>query len=182
MIALTIFLFCVFAALGTGILSGYSDFRGLKIPNGYSAVILGLFPLCYAALWILDDLDIFQSLTSHLLALLLVFAITAALFSFGVMGAADSKLGSAFALWVGLQGLVPFLFVMSIAGAMLALISLMFKKRPLIKNPRPDSWIDVVQKGGNKVPYGIAIVIGAFYSFHHIGYLQLQTLVNAFNL
>ena len=183
MIALIIFLFCVFGALGTGLLAGYSDFRGLTIPNAYSAVILGLFPLCYALLFLLGQVGVFhQGLASHVIAMVLVFSITAVMFSFGILGAADSKLGSAFALWVGLQGLMAFLFFMALVGAVLALASLYFKKKKPLVKPRLGSWIDVIQSGGNKVPYGIAITCGAFVAFYDLGYLQLSYLALAFNL
>lgn len=182
MIALTIFLFCVFAVLGTGILSGLSDFRGFIIPNAYSAVVLGLFPVCYAALFVLGGVDVFQSLSSHVVALVVVFGVTAVMFSLGVLGAADSKLASAFALWTGLKGLFGFLFFMALMGAVLAFFALLLKKRALFKNPRVGGWIEVAQAGGNKVPYGIAIVFGAFVAFYDLGYLRFDFLVDVFNL
>lgn len=52
MIALTLFLIFIFAVLGLGVLAGLSDLRGLTIPNLYSGLILGAFPLCYVLMWV----------------------------------------------------------------------------------------------------------------------------------
>ena len=53
MFSLLIFLTCLFAAGGVGVLAAYSDFRGLTIPNWHSGLIIGLFFVCYGFLWFL---------------------------------------------------------------------------------------------------------------------------------
>ena len=183
MITLTLFLIFIFAVLGLGVLAGFSDLRGLTIPNLYSALIACAFPLCYALMWVLGvQDDIFAPVWSHLGALGIVFLISAAMFYFGIMGAADSKLASAYALWLGLGALPLFLFVMTLVGALLGVVALYIKKNKPFKSPQEGGWPAQLQAGKNKVPYGIAIVIGAAYGFYVAGYLSLTNLAAVFGI
>ncbi len=178
MFLLIIYLACLFVAVGTGVLAGMSDIRGLKIPNMYSVVVILAFVVCYGVLWAFGREDVLSSLSSHLLGAVIVFGVTAAMFAFGMIGAADSKLGTAYALWVGLRGIFPFLFYMTLVGGLLGLVSLVIKKRKPFKSPPEGSWIAQVQAGESKVPYGVAIVIGALASFVNIGYFSVDVLAS----
>ncbi|HOO81440.1 MAG TPA: prepilin peptidase [Alphaproteobacteria bacterium] len=176
MLLLIVFLMCLFVVIGTGGLSALSDLRGMTIPNLHSLIVLGAFVFCYGALWFGGRDDVFASLASHIVAALIVFLITLAMFMGKLMGAGDSKLASALALWAGLKGLVPFIFYMSVAGGVLALAALALKKWAPVKAPKPESWVAQVQGGASKVPYGVAIVLGALASFVKIGYFDLDVL------
>ena len=183
MISLTLFLIFVFVALGLGVLAGLSDLRGLTIPNLYSGLILGAFPLCYLLMWVFGVQDaIFAPLWSHLGAAGVIFIISAAMFHFNIMGAADSKLASAYALWLGLGALPLYLFIMTLAGALLGVGALYIKKNKPFKSPKEGSWPAQLQAGKSKVPYGIAIVAGAAYGFYVAGYLSLTNLAAAFGI
>ncbi len=182
MISLIFFLIIVLAVLGVGLLAGASDYKGLTIPNAYSFYIAAAFPLCFILMWLLGHGSIFESLWSHIGALVVVFAISAALYHFRFMGAADSKLASAYALWLGLGAVPLFLFVMTLAGALLGVAALFIKKKKPFKSPPEGSWPARLQAGENKVPYGIAIVIGAFYGFYVAGYLDLTQLAIVFDI
>lgn len=181
MIALILFFIFVFSVLGVGVLAGLSDFRGLVIPNSYSVAIAALFPVCYVLMWVMG-VDIFGSLWSHIGALVVIFIVSAAMFHFGIMGAADSKLASAYALWLGFGALPLFLFVMTLVGAILGVFALFVKKNKPFKAPQEGGWIARLQAGENKVPYGIAIVFGALYGFYVAGYLDFENLVSVFSL
>ena len=172
----------MFSVLGIGALGAWSDIKSLTIPNLYSALILGAFPVCYILMWLLGGTEIFLPWWSHLGALVIVFAVSAALFFFGIMGAADSKLATAYALWIGLGNLAVFLFLMSIVGALLGVFAVVVKKRKPFKAPRDGGWIAQLQAGGNKVPYGVAIVFGAAFGFFHVGYLDIAVLAKAFGI
>lgn len=182
MITLVFFLVCVLVALGVGLLAALSDIRGLQIPNIYSAIIAAGFPVCYALMWLFGNTDMFMPLWSHITSALIVLAVSAILFFRGVMGAADSKLASAFSLWLGLSALPVFLFVMSLFGALLGVAALYIKKKKPFKAPAKGSWAEQLQAGKNKVPYGVAIVAGAIYAFYHVGYLQFEELALAFGI
>jgi Flp pilus assembly protein protease CpaA len=176
MIALIVFLACVFVAVAAGAMAAWSDWKGMTIPNLYSALIIGaFFPAFIFVKW-LGPSAVFFSLTSHLLAALIVFGVTAVMFAVKAIGAADSKLGTAFAFWVGLKGLPAFLFYMALAGGLLGLTALALRKWKPVKNPPAGSWIARVQAGEGSVPYGIAISLGALASFLYLGYLGVDVL------
>jgi len=176
MILLLVFLVSLFLVCGSGVLAALSDLRGMTIPNFYSVIVLGAFVFCYVALWLGGRDDVFSPLLSHLLALLIVFFVTLAMFMANMMGAGDSKLASALALWVGMKGLMPFVVYMTVVGGLLALVALVLRRWAPIKDPKPDSWVAQVQSGASKVPYGVAIVLGALASFVKIGYFDLDVL------
>lgn len=176
MFLLIFFLFAVFAALGAGILAALSDLRGMTIPNILSVAIIAAFFAAYGVLWLSGRDDVFGSVSSHLLSVVIVFGVTLAMFMLRAIGAGDSKLASAFALWTGLKGMMPFLFYMALAGGVLGLAALALRKWKPVKAPREGGWIARVQNGENGVPYGAAIFAGALASFVKLGYLGPEVL------
>jgi prepilin peptidase CpaA len=87
------------------------------------------------------------------------------LFSFGFVGGGDAKLLAAAGVWLGFEGLVPFLTMTAVAGGLLAVILLARSLFPLalglMKPGVPP------RAGGLKpsVPYGYAIAAGAILAF-----------------
>ena len=175
MLLLIIFLFCLFVAVAYGAMAAVSDFKGMTIPNMHSVVIFALFVACYLVLWVFGGAGVFSSVLSHLLGFLLVFALGFALFAFKVWGAGDQKLLAAFSVWMGFSGVPVFLVYTSLFGGVLGLVALYLKKYKPVAEPPKGSWIDQVQGGASKVPYGIAIMLGALASFVKIGYFSIDT-------
>ncbi len=175
MLALTVFLTCLLIAAFTGVLATISDVRGLTIPNVYSLIVIAAFAVCWGVLWFLGEHGVLPSLFSSLLAAVIFFAVSLALYAWGMLGAADSKLGTAYALWVGVSGLPPFLVYMTLAGGVLGIVALVIQKRKPFAAPLEGSWVHQVQNGKSKVPYGIAIVLGVLASFAHLGYFEYET-------
>ena len=178
MLALIVFLASILLIMTMGAKASLSDLKGLTIPNRYSIVALGIYGACFLLLTILGRADILPTLTSSLLAALIFFGVTFIMFSFKLLGAADSKLGTVFSLWVGLKALPVFLFYMTLMGGVLAIIAIILKKKPMIKEPLVDSWVDKVQKGDSKVPYGVAIFVGLLATFIKLGYFRYETFVS----
>lgn len=174
MFFLIVYLTSIFVVLGVGVIAAHSDIKGMTIPNICSVIILAVFVVCYLVMWLSGNEAIFYPLLSHILAFVLVFLSTLALFAFKLVGAGDSKLSSAYALWMGMQGLIPFLFYMALAGGLLGVFAVILKKYAPIKDPKPDGWVAQVQGGASKVPYGVAIVIGVLASFVKIGYFNVD--------
>jgi len=175
MLGLLLFLFGVFVTLGMCYLAAKSDYKGFKIPNLVSIVIIGSFFVTYGGLTLLEQREVFfKPIGMHLGSAFLVLMITGAMFAMKKLGAGDSKLATAIALWTGFSGLVPFLFYMSLTGGLIAGVSLYLQKKKPIAAPTEGSWIDVVQKGGGVVPYGIAIAIGALASFIYLGFFSFS--------
>lgn len=172
-----IIIFCVLVALGFGLASAWSDFNGLTISNLYSAAIVAAFiPAFLAMSFMAPEVAYFASWKAHLLAFGLVFGVSFLLFFTNILGAGDSKLASAYALWIGMVGLPSFLFFMTVCGGVLGLITIVIRKTKPVKNPKEGSWIAKAQEGVSAVPYGIAITFGAVIAFYQIGYFDPGTL------
>lgn len=182
MIGFLFFFFGIIVTIGMCGLAAWTDFKGFKIPNIISLIIIAAFGLAYTVTHFTGQSQVtFFALSSHIIAFLLVFAVTMALFAAKIMGAGDSKLMSAVSLWLGLTGLVPFLFYMSFIGGALAGSSLLLKKYKPFKNPPKETWIEKAQEGVNSVPYGIAIAAGTFISFCILGYFSPSKWTEMFN-
>lgn len=179
MLSLVVFLTCIFIAVAIGLLAAWSDIQGLTIPNWHSGVIIVSFLAAFVLMHLLGHAPVFSGVKSHLLAGIIIFGITALLFGLRVMGAADSKLSTAFAFWVGIPGLPAFLFYTTLIGGVMGLASLIIGRWKPFKNPGAGGWIARVQAGENKVPYGVAIALGALATFVKLGYFgeRLLTLL-----
>jgi prepilin peptidase CpaA len=179
MLVLLIFLFSLCGAVTMLWLAAVSDFKSFTIPNHYSLVVASLFCLAFLSVTLFtSDVTIFLSFTSHLMAFAVTLGITALMYALKLLGAGDSKLMASVGLWLGLTGLVPFLFYMSVAGGVLAGVTLYLKKKPMQETPLEGSWIDTSQKGENRLPYGIAIAFGGVMAFLMNGYFSPSSWIS----
>lgn len=169
--------FGMLVAVGFGVASAISDFRSMTIPNIYAGGIALAFIPAFLADWFTGaGMEFFYGWQSHLMAAAGVFGLTFVLFTARVIGAGDSKLCSAFALWVGVAGLASFLFYMAITGALLGLATKLMNSKQLVAAPKEGSWIAQSQAGRLGVPYGIAICVGAIIAFYQLGYFSPEKL------
>lgn len=169
--------FCMLVAIGFGIASAISDIKSMTIPNIYAGFIaLAFLPAFAADALTGNGMEFFSDWKSHLIVGFAAFVVTFILFSFRLVGAGDSKLCSAFALWVGAAGISFLLFYMAIIGAFLGLATKILNKKKFVNNPAPGSWIERSQSGNMGVPYGVAICIGAIIAFYQLGYFSPDKL------
>jgi prepilin peptidase CpaA len=169
------FLFGLLVTIGMCGLAALSDFKGFRIPNLVALVIVGAFLASYGITSLTGQRDaIFMPAVSHFGAATIVFLITMILFAFKLLGAGDSKFATAVALWLGFQGLAPFLFYMALIGGLLGVVSLALRHRKPFKNPPQGTWLAKAQEGHNAVPYGIAIAGGTVIAFIFLGYFSLD--------
>ena len=143
--------------VGTVILLVYAaavDVSRFEIPNSVSVVIAGL-GLVHGLLlphfgW-----------TGHLLAPLLMFTFGLAAFALGWLGGGDVKLMTAVSVWTGLAGLPPFFLATALAGGVLVLFLVASRLAwpALSRSSAPP----LVFTRGGKIPYGVAIAIGAVW-------------------
>lgn len=142
----------------------------MTIPNKYSVIIIGAFFVAYLAnLGFSGDIRYVSFINVSLAAAGIMFVVSFILFATKVMGAGDSKLATALALWVGLKGLAPLLVGMALVGALLSLATIVLRKKAIWAAAPEGSWVAQAQAGRNAVPYGIAIVAGAFFAFFKLG-------------
>ena len=159
----------IMIVLAVTVLGCISDIRSLRIPNAYSLIVIA----CFVPAWSAEPRN-FAPLWDHLAAMAIIFSITYAMFTAGMMGGGDSKFGTALGLWVGLKGLLPFVFYMALMGGILGAVALGLRNKKLFSNPIPGSWVEQLQSGQNAVPYGVAISLGCWASFLHTGLLDHQ--------
>lgn len=176
MIWLIVYLTCLFVAVWAGLMSAWSDVKGMTIPNHYALIVAGSFLPAYLVAY-LTGVDVFSSVLVHIISVVVVFAVTFGMFAMGMFGGGDSKLITAFSLWFGGGKLALFTFVVAIAGSLVGVVALILKKWKPVKDPAENSWVYRVQNGENVVPYGVAIIIGAVVVFLAEGYFALPTLL-----
>ncbi len=137
-----------------------SDALTLEIPNTLSiGLVAGFLCLAMAA-----GADI-THVAAHLGAGLAVLAVGAGLFFARIIGGGDAKLLAAASVWTGFETLPAFLFHMALAGGVLALCILIYRRMPLpaalAASPR---WRRLHNPDAG-VPYGIAIGLGGLLVF-----------------
>lgn len=94
------------------------------------------------------------------------------MFAMRWIGGGDAKLMAAASLWLGLQGLAPFVIYTALAGGALALLLLGMRSawvRPFAAGGPP--WVDRLATPGGSAPYGVAIALGALLAFFQQGVL-----------
>jgi prepilin peptidase CpaA len=128
-------------------IASITDIKERRIPNWTVLAVAALF-----VPWAVTQ---HVSVLSALGAAAIAFAISCAMYAFGVVGAGDSKLLTVTALFAGLGQLLPFLLLVALTGGVVALVSM--AARPV----RALVMIQMRGKGdfGRGVPYGVAIAV-----------------------
>ncbi|MHA3841383.1 A24 family peptidase [Sphingomonas aestuarii] len=145
-----VFATILLVALGLLLVSaGIEDARKRTIANWKNAAIAALAPLW----WIANGLDVWPDMALLLLSGVVVFALFALAFHFGMMGGGDVKMLGALALWLPLQPLVWLLILMSLIGGALTVIMMIEHRWKNSETPL-------------EIPYGVAIAIAAIVVFY----------------
>ena len=158
-------------ALAIATVGAVNDVRGRRIPNWltYSGII--------AALLVRFVLGGWAEVRDGLAGMLLAGGIFFLLFLLGAMGGGDVKLMGAVGAWVGLAQVGILLIVAAVAGGLLAVGYMLVYKRILetLRNMmellrhhltegfKPHPFLNVRETNTLRLPYGLAIAIGAFY-------------------
>ena len=135
------------------VIAAVTDFLDQRIPNWLVIAVAALFAV--QALRHLPDISWISQLGAGALCLVVGMV----LFALGQMGAGDAKLLAVVALWCGLRGLLPLLFVTSIAGLVLV-GSLLVARRLLASRWGGSERLPKSLRVGQGVPFGVAIAIG----------------------
>ncbi len=123
-----------------------NDIRHRRIPNWTVLAVAALF-----GIWAFVGPAV--SVASSLAAAGIILLTTGVLYAFRLLGAGDSKLMTAVALFAGLAHLVQFALATVIAGGVLALASLVVHQARAFAVTRTGSDF------GRDIPYGVAIAI-----------------------
>lgn len=148
-----ILLFALFA--GCQIMAAVNDAMTMKIPNWISLALLAGFILIMPFAW--TD---FSTLSSHLMVGFGVFAVAFGMFAAGWLGGGDAKLLAATAFWFQPVDLISYIYVTAIAGGIFAFM-LLIGRRYVPARVVTSPWLQGMFKDKSKMPYGIALAIGA---------------------
>src|SRR4051812_15966085 len=96
----------------------------------------------------------------HIAAGLVLFAAGAGLFRLGVWGGGDVKFMAAISLWFGWGGLPAWLFMVALAGGVLALAILVLRNTVATPAPWWPGWLNRLHRQDEGIPYGIALGAG----------------------
>ena len=150
----------VFAALL--LIAAIYDIRQRRIPNWTVAALIAAY-LGGALLHLTP-----QGWTTSLAAFAVAIVGSGALYLFGVLGAGDSKLFSATALFLGFGNLLLLTCTTAVAGGVLALGFLMFRPRSALSSLTARGR---AAGGKSGIPYGVAIAVGGLSTAVLIRYL-----------
>ena len=155
----------VLVALGGAV----SDIRSARIPNRltYSALLAAL-SLRLALLGL-------SGLKSGTVGMLVAGGLFCVLFVLGAMGGGDLKLMAAVGAWVGSTQVMTLILAAALAGGLLAIGRIIFTKMVgqtlrnimrlicyrLTSGLQPHPELNVQSLGSQRVPFGVAIAVGA---------------------
>jgi len=149
-----IMLFLLMAVGAVITLAAVYDAATLTIPNWISIVLVGLFPV--AAICSGSDLT---SVGLHLAIGFAALLVGMVLFAFNFIGGGDAKFFAAVSLFIGLPDMGSYLFMVVVAGGVLAMVLLVARRISLMGISM--DWFLKFTRGGSVIPYGIAIAFGA---------------------
>lgn len=142
------FLFCVCYAIIT-------DFRTLLIPNWISLTLVATFAV-FAIFHVAAG-----AIGGHLFVTAIVLALSIVFFVLGWIGGGDVKFMSAMALWMGPDYITPFVVLMALLGAALAMSLISIDKYGSFLTPRAQEIWPVSRlmqlARSRQCPYGVAI-------------------------
>src|SRR5204863_2413680 len=112
----------------------------------------------------------------HVGAGAIVLAIAFACFAIGQVGGGDAKIAAAAALWFGFAHLMNYLLYASLFGGALTLLLLQFRQWPLPYALAGQTWLIRLHAKENRVPYGIALAIGALMIYPETEWIRAVDL------
>jgi prepilin peptidase CpaA len=140
----------IFPALMT--YAAFSDLFTMTISNWISIVLVAAF-VVLAFLFGVPA----TAIGLHLVAGLMVLAVTFTLFAFGWIGGGDAKLAATTAVWMGFEHLAEYGLGSAVIGGLLTLALLQFRRLPMPGWARARAWLMRLHDKDNGVPYGIAL-------------------------
>jgi prepilin peptidase CpaA len=144
-----------------------SDVRDFEIPNSLPLLLLVAYPLT-ALIAGFSWQQIFWAFS--LSGLMLAIAII--LFLLRIMGGGDGKLLAASVLWIGQERLWEFLFMTTLAGGVLALALMLFRRLPLASALKSIATIEQLHARKQDIPYAVAIGCAGLIIYPHLPVLN----------
>jgi prepilin peptidase CpaA len=152
------------------LVAAFSDLTRYTIPNWLTGAIALAFPL--VAIW--------AGLPPVLILIHIgvgIFALGMGMFFFalGWLGGGDAKLVAGAALWAGPHAVWAFALMAALAGGVLTVALIFFRKLPLPKALATQEWIARLHDQNAGIPYGVALAAGALYALPFMTLSQMLT-------
>jgi prepilin peptidase CpaA len=155
---LALLMLSIFPALV--IVGALSDVTTMTIPNWVSLALIGLFfPAALLAHMPMGEVAMNVGVGVGALVVGMV------MFALRWVGGGDAKMMAAAALWLGVQGLAPFLMWVGIAGGLFAVALLQARNFGQPYAARAPRWVGRLLEPKGDIPYGVAICAGALAAF-----------------
>jgi prepilin peptidase CpaA len=148
-----------------------SDLFTMTISNRVSLLLLAGFVLLAA----FSGMSL-HAVSMHVAAGLTVLAVAFVCFAFGWVGGGDAKLAAVTALWFGFDYLMVYLAYAGLAGGILTVLLLFFRRWPLPASLLSQEWLQRLHDRKSGVPYGIALAIGALMIYPETGWMKVIDL------
>src|SRR5262245_28870225 len=148
-----------------------SDLFTMTISNRISLLLLAGF-IFLAAIGGMTP----QAIAMHVAAGLAVLVVTFAFFAAGWIGGGGAKLAAAHALRFRFDHLGIYLAYAAVAGGVLTLLLLQFRRLPLPATLLAQPWLQRLHDSKSGVPYGIALAIGALVIYPDTEWMQAVDL------
>ena len=150
-----------------------SDLFTMTISNRVSLALAAGF----LALALLGGMGAYDILW-HAVAGASVLAVAFFCFAMGWVGGGDAKVAAAAALWIGFGHLMNYLLYASLFGGALTLLLLQFRQWPLPYSLAGQTWLIRLHDKASRVPYGIALAIGALMIYPDTEWIRAVDLTH----
>ncbi len=128
------------------------DLARFEIPDTVSVVLIvtGLVAIVASG-------QGWAGIASHGLGALAAFGFGVLMFALGQWGGGDVKFMAATSLWLGWPTLIVYCVVVSLAGGVLAVVVLIFRRLPLPRSWAGRPWLARLHGSDQGLPYGVAL-------------------------
>ncbi|SON54417.1 Flp pilus assembly protein, protease CpaA [Hartmannibacter diazotrophicus] len=167
MLALAVLIFPL-----TMMAAAVSDLRSMMISNRLSLAVAGSYlVLAPLAGFTWETIGLSVALAA------LVLVMTFAMFALGWIGGGDAKLVTATMLWMGPQHAAQFAFAMAIAGGLLTLLILLYRRLPLPIVAADQNWLVRLHGVETGIPYGVAIAAGGLLTLPQTHWFEILSVL-----
>jgi prepilin peptidase CpaA len=142
------------------VIAAITDIRSYKIPNW----LTGLTALLFIPAAIISGMPV-AVMAAHVATGLILFFVGYGLYALRLFGGGDAKMMAAAGLWLGASQTMMFLILTALAGGALAIVFMVLAAIQLHTEMTDSSFTKSLRKLAPKLPYGVALAIGAILAF-----------------
>jgi len=150
------------------VVAAVGDLLTFRIPNWVSLALAGLFVVT----GVLAGLG-WEAFGFHVALAMMLLLVGMGLFALNLLGGGDAKLLAAVGLWMGWAAMGTYLVWAAIAGGILAVLLILFRKITLPERLTVPLWVARLHSKHEGIPYGIALAVGALMALPQTIWFEL---------